>query len=1436
MTTGWIPIERKFLGLERGRATFDWDFREESLTFSGQAVYSWNDLVGARRAVLLGQPGSGKSGECQQQVHKLRRERHHAFYLRLEALESDGLEGSLSIADSLKYLEWRRTNDEAVFLLDSVDEARLHGSSLERSLRRFAREVRDDLGRVSIVVTCRPQDWRGETDLATFNAEVPALSVERSADPSDPETYAPGVAAPDLARDRTSTTPILTVSLLGLSTAQVREFATALGVSDPDNFCDAIDVAEAWSIAARPYDLIDLIHLWKAERRLGSPGELLERQVGRFLEETAPDRSLAFSISQKRAGVERLAASMELGRRPAIRVSAGIPEAGDTSLLPAELFPDYDPDFVPAILAARIFDPESVGKVRFHHRKTREFLAAHWFHRLLINGTSRKSVEAILFRPTVGSRRVTPPSLRPTVGWLASLNENIARSAVHWAPDALLLEGDPSRLSVPLRQQALERWIDASEGGRLTLERLDDAQLRRFADPALAPLIIQKLSSPDLTDRSKQTLLALIDAGKLTDGVPVAMRLALDAHQSWTVRDQALDLVLDIGSSIQKSELADGVLAGGGISTWFAANLIRALLGKELAATRLSDLLDKSRQSQADDDYINDHRADVVETWIKRSVDETQVREVAIALADRLLRPPLKDEYVGRPLNRAQRQFYSATSAAAVRLVQWGNDDDLVLRLVELAVSGENRYKSSDHSIRRDIPEFFERSDIRERLFTRALAYVPRESTNYFYLARRAFTVIGDGQPEDFRWLEPMFLDRADREQAKVAFAAAYLLVRDQPEALRDLGTSVRADGELRDLFRSYSRAGSSAKIERRISAHHARVEKQRARRTAKRKAAFAASMRTLQKEVGNIESGKAEGALIWARNWASREDSEQKPSPAKYSDLTSEMLQSTFGTDLGNSLAMGYRTYWRTKEPPSPADFAPNSTPYAAVIGLVGLNIEYAQEPGFIHNLSVDEAARATSYAVWELNGFPDWFPSLVNAHPEAVVTELLRHIRHELAYVPEGDWHPWVLYRLSYGDFATAQAVSSTLGQELQGAHGSSPAAVRAALRTVLATSSFPDSLAATLQVNFEKAVGIERKTVWLAGLMRVDAQGASVLLEGYLGSKSKKDRRARAVRLAAEVVGLHGLSGGGLPTDFLQPAAARKLLPIFAQHLPIGGQRSRSGWIGPEEEAARFRDLLLNAVAEAPGDDSVQLLSQMAAEEPHKATKEYLLGLAEHRARSDAESETWTAAQVVAFEREALIPSRSTLELARRVAEFLDDVGEEIECWEEFPTAAWKTAEEETHVSELVLDQLRHRNRRNWSITREEEVKNLKRTDLRVREGSAGPVAVEIKIADRWSIEELKSSLTNQLVGQYMLGEKNSAGVFLVVTQGSDDTTSPSRRKLDVDYDAVVRELTDLAAAESARLGPAKVVHFRILKAHGAAGQRLRKKRTGSKSKGR
>jgi hypothetical protein len=138
----------------------------------------WSDLLTRSRVLLLAEAGSGKSAELRNAAQVLNNRGDYAFFVALEMLDKRGLpDVLLTVAEQRRFTEWKGDGrSTAWFFLDAVDELKLTQGKLERALGEFAKSVDGLLGRVKVMLSCRPNDWRPVADMTMFKECLPALA------------------------------------------------------------------------------------------------------------------------------------------------------------------------------------------------------------------------------------------------------------------------------------------------------------------------------------------------------------------------------------------------------------------------------------------------------------------------------------------------------------------------------------------------------------------------------------------------------------------------------------------------------------------------------------------------------------------------------------------------------------------------------------------------------------------------------------------------------------------------------------------------------------------------------------------------------------------------------------------------------------------------------------------------------------------------------------------------------------------------------------------------------------------------------------------------------------------------------------------------------------------------------------------------------------
>jgi hypothetical protein len=152
-----VELDRQFVEVAEDKET-DPELVARFGRLTGGAL-SWNELLARRRVVLLAEAGSGKTTEMKARAQQQSEAEQYSFYASVEDVGRVGLSQSLRPPDRMQLDEWRSSEKEGWFFIDSVDEAKRSGVRLQTSLRALAEAIAGAERRAHIIISGRYSDW-----------------------------------------------------------------------------------------------------------------------------------------------------------------------------------------------------------------------------------------------------------------------------------------------------------------------------------------------------------------------------------------------------------------------------------------------------------------------------------------------------------------------------------------------------------------------------------------------------------------------------------------------------------------------------------------------------------------------------------------------------------------------------------------------------------------------------------------------------------------------------------------------------------------------------------------------------------------------------------------------------------------------------------------------------------------------------------------------------------------------------------------------------------------------------------------------------------------------------------------------------------------------------------------------------------------------------
>ncbi len=307
-------------------------------------------------------------------------------------------------------------------------------------------------------------------------------------------------------------------------------------------------------------------------------------------------------------------------------------------------------------------------------------------------------------------------------------------------------------------------------------------------------------------------------------------------------------------------------------------------------------------------------------------------------------------------------------------------------------------------------------------------------------------------------------------------------------------------------------------------------------------------------------------------------------------------------------------------------------------------------------------------------------------------------------------------------------------------------------------------------------------DRLALWWCFWLQLAPADARAWLDAWLGDAAPESAYAVVEAICNQ---MYAWDEGYVPFSvgaFQDLDTLKWFAPIVYRHIDPENDTRHRGAYSPSsrDHAQSIRAKVISSLAAIPGEATSEALRLLAATPLMAGRRDWLLSLADRRDSSNDPCAPMNVADALQWMSAFGLAATDSNKLFQVALHRLDDLKHEIELadhsYRKIFTAQGSDIEE-VEVAKWIAAELSKTSRSQYSTTREEEVQNQNRTDIRLHNPvNAAVSTIEVKIAGRWSYAMLDDALRNQLDGKYLKDHGSKHGVFLLCAVGLQTTWRP------------------------------------------------------------
>lgn len=1377
----YVPLQRSFSEIPPSKNP-----DEEAILLHTLAVHkatTWCELENEYRCVILAEAGAGKTIEMCHRARHLRELGIHAFFVRIEDVCNDW-DSAFGVGSPELLKQWLNSHRQAWFFLDSVDESRLRDPrDFERAVKRLSTEIKGAESRAHIFISSRPYAWRNTLDRELVESCFP-LDKQLASCPTQLSEH---TTTPFHAHEN----PVRAYRLNPLERADMEQFAQHRSTPMIDDLMHELERNNLLTIAERPFDLDEILMVWKSDQELGTRSSLLKRNIERKLQEIDPDNKLRRPLEPRRAreATKVIAAAMVLTGNPVICIPD---ESQEREGMEAEaLLPDWNQSDIKTLLERAVFDGPMYGAVRFRNREVRELLCAEWFADLLNTGNARHAIESLFFREQYG-QMIIAPRLRPVLPWLILDDAEIRHRARSIAPDIALEGGDPSRLPLSERKEILNKVAMGIEQAEQQGALHDNRTIALIAKPDLAEETSRLIDRYIHNEEVLFFLCRLAWYGDMPGCVPLLMKIGQDHDRGIYARVAAVRGVFKSGMIDQGRELWQLLLSGTNLLPYLlVAEIVQrapfdedgvALLTKSLDRLEPFDRFEAAELIHALNRFIDGASNPI-------SANEEQLlSELAGGMSERLCRAP----FVEHHLLEVSEEFawlLSPATRAVEKMVSNRSDYAMQDHVFELVVKTSDAHNLRDPYAIQHWDRLCETvkswPSFNDSLFWKHVSSArPRieksgnKLTNVAQLMypSHAWEFGPDSFPQVLEWIEK----KEPSDDRLVALSLAYRIYEaEQPrnhDRLRQL-YEVTSENEVLESRLDHLVHPKMTEPEARLEQQHEKWKAKRELQEKERQDWIEELKRNPERisNPTNVETGQlSEDQLRLFREF---EEICQKTRNLDKSMAWSLLIEE-FGMDVAGAFKEASMNHWRNYDPGlrSESPSAGGGRLYSLNFAQAGLEFESIEANDFPSNLNESDFHRAIRYMVHEFNGFSPWCEKLFLVNPQDVNELLFGELIWELTSTLEGQPTHYVLQNLVFNAHWAHKGIADRLYDWLLCNEPSDFDLVRFSLHLLKSGQIDSPRLAALACAKVKKVRNLLHVPLWYAMWVDTDPVNGIDAVESWLNELLEEQQSQAAQQFAVALMGTrHVMNLGPSIGRFKAAEHLSNLYLIVLKYIRIEEDIDRSdGQVySPElrDDAQDARNKLLHLLVDIPGKETHVAMTKIFNEQSDLNSRNWLYTQIERRTKTDGDLEPWTEEQVLEFQSDLTTTPLTLRQLYDLTINQLTELKHKLEQSHFSPYQTWRKASSENELRNLIANWLNDNMGNRATIAQEPEFANRQRIDIWIQNPSAkSSVPIEVKVAENWSGPKLCERLRNQLAGDYLRDFTEGCGVMLLVQKSS------------------------------------------------------------------